>query len=84
MESFRGKLVRNGQVLVDGIQGRLDIETGLGGAQHWSGFFSVPGGQSVEIQEPFELVLDDGRSNKIRVERVNTTGQGTTASFGRA
>jgi hypothetical protein len=83
MESFRGKLVRNGQVLVDDIQGRLDIDVGPSGAQHWSGYFNVPAGETVELQEPFELVLTDGRSNKIRVQRVNSSGQGTTASFGR-
>lgn len=84
MEAFRGQLTRNGQTIIENIEGRLDIEVGPSGAQTWSGYFAVPAGQSVELEEPFELVLGDGRRNKIRVERVNQSAGGTTASFGRS
>ena len=83
MEQFRGQLTRNGQVVIDHVEGRLDVESGPGGATFWTGYFSVPAGQSVERDEPFELLLGDGRSKKIRIERVNQTAAGTTASFGR-
>ena len=83
MEQFRGQLTRNGQVIIDGVEGRLDLETGPGGATFWTAYFGVPAGQTVERDEPFELHLADGRSNKIRIQRVNQSAVGTTASFGR-
>jgi len=84
MQPFHGKLMRNGRVLIDPIQGRLEVDVGRDGVERWSGFFSLPAGQNVELEEPFELVLDDGRSGKIRVQRVNQTAQGMSASFGSA
>lgn len=83
MEQFRGQLTRNGQVIIDSVEGRLDVETGPGGATFWTGYFAVPPGQSVEREEPFELLLADGRRHKVRIERVNKTAAGTTASFGK-
>lgn len=83
MEAFRGQLTRNGQVIMESVEGRLDVDIGPGGAQSWAGYFAVPPGQTVEREEPFELVLGDGRRNKIRVERVNQSAAGMTASFGR-
>lgn len=83
MEHFHGQLTRNGQVVIDHVEGRLDIETGPGGATFWTGYFGVPPGQAVERDQPFELLLGDGRCNKIRIERVNRTSAGVTASFGR-
>jgi hypothetical protein len=84
MQPFRGKLMRNGQVVIDNIQGRLEVDVGPNRTERWNGFFSLPSGENVEREEPFELVLDDGRSGKIRVERVNQTAQGMSASFGSA
>jgi hypothetical protein len=83
MEQFRGQLTRNGQVVIDQVEGRLDIETGPGGATFWTGYFAVPPGQAVERNEPFELLLANGRSSKIRIERVNQSAGGVTASFGK-
>jgi hypothetical protein len=83
MEQFRGQLTRNGQVVIDHVEGRLDIESGPGGATYWAGYFSVPPGQSLGRDEQFELLLGDGRSNRIRIERVNQTAAGITVSFGR-
>jgi hypothetical protein len=83
MEQFRGQLTRNGQVIIDNVEGRLDIETGPGGATFWTGYFAVPPGQTVERDEPFELLLSGGRKSKIRVERVNQSAAGMTASFGK-
>jgi hypothetical protein len=83
MEHFRGQLTRNGQVIVDQVDGRLDVEAGPGGATFWVGYFNVPAGQAVERDEPFELLLADGRSGRIRIQRVNQSAAGMTASFGR-
>jgi hypothetical protein len=82
MEQFRGQLTRNGQV-ISNVEGRLDIDTGPGGATFWSGYFAVPPGQTVQRDDTFELVLADGRRNQIRIERINQSAAGTTASFGR-
>lgn len=82
MQPFRGKLMRNGQVVIDNVQGRLEVDVGRDRSERWSGFFGLPSGENVEREEPFDLVLEDGRSAKIRVERVNQTAQGMSASFG--
>ncbi len=84
MQPFRGKLTRNGRVIIDDIRGRLEVDVGPDRSERWSGFFGLPAGENVEREEPFELVLDDGRSSRIRVERVNQTAQGASASFGSA
>jgi hypothetical protein len=83
MDQFRGQLTRNGQVIIDQVEGRLEIETGPGGATYWAGYFVVPPGQTVEREEPFELLLANGRSSRIRIERVNQSAGGMTASFGK-
>ena len=49
----------------------------------WTGYFAVPPGQAVQRDDAFELLLGDGRRNKIRIERVNQSSAGMTASFGR-
>ncbi|MBY0522719.1 MAG: hypothetical protein K2R98_04950 [Gemmataceae bacterium] len=81
MDSFRGNLMRRGQTIIEGVEGRLTVDVGPQGAERWSGYFTLPAGNTVELEEPFELVLSDGRSGKIRVDRVNQTGQGSSASF---
>ena len=58
MEQFRGQLTRNGQVIIEHVEGRLDVETGPGGATFWTGYFAVPPGQSVEREEPFQQIPD--------------------------
>lgn len=84
MEEFRGKLVKNGQTIAEGVNGRLTIDYGANRVPMWSGYFTVPAGAPVQLQDHFELVLTDGRSGKIRIERVNTTAQGIFASFAHA
>jgi hypothetical protein len=84
MNPFHGKLLRDGQVVVDGIDGRLTIDYTPTHTELWSGFFTVPAGQTVQLNDRFDLVLDDGRTGKIRIERVNVTGQGSFASFAAA
>lgn len=81
METFRGQLKRDGQVVVDGVEGRLSIDNHPARGQLFSGYFTVPAGSTVAINESYELALADGRSSKVRIERVNATNQGQFASF---
>lgn len=81
MENFRGKLTRDGQDLIAGIEGRLTVDNHPVHGPLFSGYFTVPGGSSVAVRDVYSLVLEDGRSCKIRIERVNATGQGQFASF---
>jgi hypothetical protein len=81
MTPFRGKLVKDGQAVADNIDGRLTIDPAPDGSEWWSGFCTLPGGQTVSLDETFDLVLDDGRSGKVRIERVNAYPHGTSVSF---
>ncbi len=84
MTPFKGKLVKDGQTVVDAIEGRLTIDPAPNGAEWWSGFSTLPAGQTVNLDEHFDLVLDDGRSGKVRIERVNAYPHGTSISFAHA
>lgn len=81
MENFRGQLKRDGQVAIDGIEGRLSIDNHPVRGQLYSGYFTVPAGSSVAVNDVFELALQDGRTGKIKIERVNASAQGQFASF---
>lgn len=81
MENFKGQLKRDGQVAVDGVEGRLSIDNHPVRGQLFSGYFTVPAGSSVAINDSYELALADGRASKVRIERVNATNQGQFASF---
>jgi len=81
MEHFRGRLTRSGNVIVESVEGRLTVDVGPNGAARWTGYFNLPPGATVELNEPFELALQDGRTSKIRIERLNQTAAGSTASF---
>jgi hypothetical protein len=82
MEQFQGSLTRGGQTLAEGVSGRLTIDYTPSHEQRWSGFFNLPAGVEVKVNDQCELVLSDGRSAKIKLERVNVTNQGTFVSFG--
>lgn len=81
MEQFSGKLLRDSQVVADNISGRLDVYYYPNNEQRWSGYFSLPAGFNVQLNEEFVLVLDTLRSSKIKIVRVNTTNQGLFVSF---
>jgi hypothetical protein len=81
MEQFSGKLVRDGQTIAEGVSGRLSIDFSPTREQRWSGFFNVPPGLDLKVNDHFELQLVDGRSGKIKLERVNVTTQGMFVSF---
>ncbi|MGE3806206.1 MAG: hypothetical protein AB7K24_16165 [Gemmataceae bacterium] len=81
MENFRGTLLKDGQAITGGLDGKLTVDLDANRTEHWSGFFTVPAGVDVQISERYELQLEDGRQGAIKVERVNQTGQGAFASF---
>jgi hypothetical protein len=83
MDAFTGMLLRNGEVVADGVSGRLSVEWSPSQDQAWSGFFTMPAGSHVELNEVLELALTDGRRAPIKIERVNQTGAGMSVSFGR-
>lgn len=81
MNPFKGKFQKDGQIVADHIDGRLTIDPAPGGGEWWSGFCTLPAGVTVHLEDTFDLVLDDGRAGKIRIERVNAYPQGTSISF---
>lgn len=81
MEQFTGNLVRGGETLASGISGRLSVDFSPTQEQRWSGFFNLPAGVEVKIHDVCELHLADGRTSRVRLERVNVTNQGTFVSF---
>lgn len=81
MTPFTGKLAKDGQDVSDNVRGNLEIEVKRDGSEAWSGFFVVPAGVQVNNGEAYDLVLGDGRSKKIEINRVNATGVQTTCSF---
>ena len=82
MERFRGQLLRDGQVVFDGIEGSLSIDIGQHGNEHWYGFFTLPTGEMVKHGEWYELKLEDGRTKRVEIVRVNAgENRPTVASF---
>jgi hypothetical protein len=81
MEQFTGNLLRDGQEIAQNVTGRLTIDLGAVREERWSGFFNMPAGVEVKVHDVCELRLSDGRTGKIRLERVNVTNQGTFVSF---
>lgn len=82
MERFRGQILRDGQVVFDGIEGSLSIDVGQHGNEHWYGFFTLPTGEMVKHGEGYELKLEDGRTKRVEIVRVNSgENRPTVASF---
>lgn len=81
MEQFTGNLVRDGQAIAENISGRLSVDFSPTREQRWSGYFNVPPGVEVKVNDVCELHLSDGRVGRIRFERVNVTNQGTFVSY---
>jgi hypothetical protein len=83
MDAFTGTLLHNGQVLSEEVTGRLSVDYLPNQVEAWTGFFSLPPGGYVELGDVLDLSLSDGRTGKIKIERVNQTSAGTSVSFGR-
>ena len=81
MEQFTGNLVRSGQTIAEAVSGRLSVDFSPTQEQRRSGFFNIPPGVEVKVNDVCELHVSDGRVGRIRFERVNITNQGTFVSF---
>lgn len=81
MQALSGKIVRDGNPVAEGIKGNFEVETKRDGTELWSGYFVLPSGVTVNNGDQFDLVLDDGRTKKIEISRVNVYPTQTTASF---
>jgi hypothetical protein len=87
MPLFRGKIVNDrGRVVTPSVEGFYQQRANPGGTPYWFGELTVPRGEVVPLG-PCQLVLDDGRSARIRVQdgtykrdepgRVQFEGQGS-------
>jgi hypothetical protein len=81
MQALTGQLMRDGQVVADGLNGKFEIEVKRDGSESWTGFFSLPSGATVNVGEAYDLVLADGRSKRIEINRVNVFPTGTSVGF---
>ena len=65
MQHFSGKILDGNQTPLANVEGVLST-----GIKSWYGTFDLPAGKNVEAGALYCLELDDGRSGKIRIERV--------------
>jgi hypothetical protein len=84
MNPFKGKLLKDGVAIAEGIEGRLTVDLTPNGEEWWSGYCMLPAGSVINLEDICELVLDDGRSGKVRIERVNPYPHATSISFAHA
>jgi hypothetical protein len=82
MQKMTGQLKQNGQVVVNNLSGNLEVEVKRDGTENWTGYFVVPPGAQIANGVTYDLILTDGRSKKIEINRVNAYPTQTTASFG--
>jgi hypothetical protein len=82
MDAFTGTLSKDGQVVAENITGRLSVDWSPSQQQAWTGFCLLPMTARVNLGDVLDLVLDDGRSSSIKIERVNETSAGQSVSFG--
>jgi hypothetical protein len=61
-----------GQVRFDSLGICIDSSAGRDGKEAWSGYFEPPSMSGVISGERFRLVLDDGRTQEIEIEYVES------------
>ena len=81
MDSFQGKLTKDGKAVIENVTGRYNKDFGPNRNEIWTGFFSLPQGVSLAVAEEYDMGMSDGKTSKIKIERVNQTSAGTTVSF---
>lgn len=79
MQHFSGKILHDDQIIIENIEGILSVDEQLGRMKSWQGTFDLPTGKNIEVGALYCLELDDGRSGKIRIERVQSNNTGTNA-----
>jgi len=81
MEFFQGQLVKNGAVILDDVDGELEIQTAADGQVSWSGYFRMPHTFAAGLPDQYLLLLDDGRLGVILAGEVRTRGKAQVAMF---
>lgn len=66
---FRGKILRDGQIVLDPATGDLQESETAGGIKRWGGQVALPTGKVLPVGDSYQLVLDDGRKGDILVAR---------------
>jgi hypothetical protein len=84
MNPFKGNLLKDGIAIAENIEGRLTIDPAPTGGEWWSGYCMLPAGAVVNLEDICDLVLNDGRSGKVRIERINPYPHATSISFAHA
>jgi hypothetical protein len=70
---FYGKLLQAGQAVADDVSGDMDLLR-TGGTKRWQGYLTAPADSNLDGGEEYTLVLDDGRTLEIILERFTITG----------
>jgi hypothetical protein len=78
---FTGKIVSDDGSEITGINGDLQFHTSATGMKSWDGYFPMPRGKFIGVGT-HQLILDDGRSGQIIIDRVSSgSHQSTVARF---
>jgi hypothetical protein len=77
---LRGKLLRHGLVVLDGLD--ITFDAAPVAPAPWSGRFALPATVTTpQAGGSFQLVLEDGRAGLVFVERVELVGGQTLTYF---
>jgi hypothetical protein len=79
MQRVQGTVSKDGSALADNLQITLETETTRSGNENWSGFFVLPAGAELGLNDDIDLSLTDGRSKKVQVNRKNVIAGGSTS-----
>lgn len=65
-----GTIKDDENVILEGVEIWLNVTESPSGLRDWRGRLEVPAGSDIENAGNYQLVLDDGRSGKILVKRI--------------
>lgn len=78
MQRFSGKILDGNQILLENVKGVLFVNEPPTGIKSWQGTFDLPAGNNIDFDAPNHLELDDGRSGKILITRIQRNSSGIT------
>ena len=78
--TFRGKLLKNGSIVLPSIMGAMTEPTAPAGATSWSGTFSLPSGEKL-AGGLYVLQLDSGQSLDIFLGPVAANCKPVSVTF---
>ncbi len=77
MERVRGKILNGEQVVFDNVDIGIEIiESRASGGEAWYGGFTKKGLSDVERGGPYRLILEDGRSGNILIDKLERSSSG--------